>query len=145
MTPRPSSMIMLFTLLAPFAAAAATAPAATKASIVFGSCPQKPVWPEAAKQEKRQGAVVLVFQVDADNSVLDAQVKGSSGHPDLDEAARAGLAKCKFKAATRDGTPVRDWAQVTYRWTHDRAGKHAAMRESAGGVASRLFLESVAQ
>lgn len=120
------SMIMQFILLVPLAASAApstassdlaAAPIATKAAIVFGSCPQKPVWPEAALQEKRQGAVVLVFEVDADNSVLDAKVKHSSGHPDLDEAARTGLAKCKFKAATQHGVPVRAWAQLTYTWT----------------------------
>lgn len=91
--------------------------AATPAAIVFGSCPQKPVWPEAALQEKRQGAVVLAFEVDADNTVLDAKVTGSSGHPDLDEAARVGLAKCRFKAATQDGAPVRGWAKLTYKWT----------------------------
>jgi len=132
MTRRLSGLPLLFAMLAPLAACAspstaqsdgaaaqAAGPAASKASIVFGSCPQKPVWPEAAKREGRQGAVVLAFQVDADNTVLDAQVKGSSGHPDLDEAARAGLAKCKFKAATQNGDPVRDWAQVTYRWTLD--------------------------
>lgn len=97
-------------------AALADSPA-TPASIIFGSCPQKPVWPEAALQEKRQGAVVLAFEVDADNSVLDAKVTASSGHPDLDEAARAGLAKCKFKAATQNGAPVRGWAKLTYKWT----------------------------
>jgi TonB family protein len=91
----------------------------TKAAIVFGSCPQKPAWPEAALQEKRDGSVVLVFEIDADNIVLDAKVKRSSGHPDLDEAARAGLAKCAFRAATRNGSPVRDWAQVTYKWKHE--------------------------
>lgn len=97
----------------------AAAPAVTPASIVFGSCPQKPAWPEAALQEKRQGAVVLAFEVDADNTVLDAKVTRSSGHPDLDEAARVGLAKCRFKAATQDGAPVRGWAKLTYKWTLD--------------------------
>jgi len=78
---RLSSMTTLFILLAPLAACAtqstaspegAATPLATKATIVFGSCPQKPVWPAAALQEKRQGAVVLAFQVDVDDTVLDA-------------------------------------------------------------------------
>lgn len=94
-------------------------PPTKPASIVFGSCPQKPAWPEAALQEKRQGAVALAFEVDADNTVLDSRVTGSSGHPDLDEAARAGLAKCRFKAATQDGAPVRGWAKLTYKWKLD--------------------------
>lgn len=109
---------IVFALAGSMSSSAALADsAATPASIIFGSCPQKPVWPEAALQEKRQGAVVLAFEVDADNSVLDAKVTGSSGSPDLDEAARAGLAKCKFKAATQNGAPVRGWAKLTYKWT----------------------------
>lgn len=111
----------LFATLTSFAtpSMAQTEAAPTPATIVFGSCPQKPVWPEAAQREKRQGAVVLVFDIDADNSVLEAKVKQSSGHADLDEAARAGLAKCRFKAATKHEIPVREWAQVTYKWTLD--------------------------
>lgn len=90
--------------------------AITPAAIIFGSCPKKPVYPAAAKQEKRHGTLVLTFHVDADASVLEAKVKRSSGHADLDEAARAGLAKCKFKTATRDGVPVRGWTELTYAW-----------------------------
>lgn len=117
----PTIVLALAACMASFAARAdsAAAPAATPAAIVFGSCPQKPAWPESALQEKRQGAVALAFEVDADNTVLDAKVTRSSGHPDLDEAARAGLAKCKFKAATQDGAPVRGWAKLTYKWTLD--------------------------
>ncbi|KQQ97584.1 energy transducer TonB [Massilia sp. Leaf139] len=85
--------------------------------MVFGSCPQKPAWPEAARREKREGTVALAFEIDADNTVRDAQIRRSSGHPDLDEAARAGLAACKFRAATRDGRPVRGWAEVKYVWS----------------------------
>ncbi|MFC0253838.1 energy transducer TonB [Massilia consociata] len=119
---RLSSLSLMPTILATFAGCMAPSVAladnaATPAAIVFGSCPQKPAWPEAALQEKRQGAVVLAFEVDADSSVLEAKVKRSSGHPDLDEAARVGLAKCRFKAATQNGSPVRGWAELTYRWT----------------------------
>lgn len=125
MTRRRPGLTLLLTVPAMIAGCAAgstvppTAPAdtaATPASIVFGSCPQRPAWPEAARQEKRQGTVALAFQVDADSTVLDAKVKNSSGHADLDEAARVGLAKCKFRAARKNGQPVRDWAQVSYRW-----------------------------
>ena len=100
--------------------AAPTAPlaiAATPAVAVFGSCPQKPAYPEAAKRESREGTVALSFLIDADNSVLESKVMRSSGHADLDEAARVGLAKCKFKAATHNGNPVREWAEIKYVWT----------------------------
>lgn len=86
------------------------------AAILFGSCPQKPVYPEAAQREKREGAVHLVFHIDADGTMLEAKVARSSGHADLDEAARIGLAACKFRAATQDGNPVRQWAKVNYVW-----------------------------
>jgi len=88
----------------------------TPATVIFGTCPQKPVYPEAAKQEKRHGNVALAFHVDADGTLLESKVKHSSGHADLDEAARVGLAICKFKAATENGKPVRGWAEVKYRW-----------------------------
>lgn len=90
--------------------------AAVPASIIFGSCAQKPVYPEAALREKREGTVALTFLIDADSTELDAKVKKSSGHADLDDAARVGLAKCKFRAATQNGMPVRDWAAVQYVW-----------------------------
>lgn len=90
--------------------------APTPAAIIFGTCPQKPVWPEAARNEKREGTLVLAFHVDVDNTIVEAKVKRSSGHADLDEAARVGLAKCKFRAATENGAPVRDWTEVKYKW-----------------------------
>ena len=90
--------------------------AAVPAAIIFGSCPQKPVYPEAALREKREGAVHLEFHIDADGTMLETKVARSSGHADLDEAARVGLAKCKFKAATHNGNPVREWAQINYVW-----------------------------
>lgn len=92
--------------------AAVTVPAA----IIFGSCAQRPVYPEAARREKRDGETVLAFHIDADSAVLEAKVKRSSGHADLDQAALIGLAKCKFRAATQNGSPVRDWTELKYQW-----------------------------
>lgn len=89
---------------------------ATPAAIIFGSCPQKPVYPEAAKQEKRQGKVLLAFHIGADSTVLESKVKRSSGHADLDEAARVGLSKCKFRPSMQNGIAVLGWAESEYRW-----------------------------
>ena len=96
--------------------AAPSAIVSTPAAPVFGSCPQKPVYPEAARRENRQGTVGLSFHIDADNSLLESKVTRSSGHADLDQAALVGLAKCKFRAATHNGNPVREWAAVQYVW-----------------------------
>ncbi len=89
---------------------------ATPAAIIFGSCPQKPVYPAAAKQEKRHGNVLLAFHIGADSAVLESKVKRSSGHADLDEAANVGLSKCKFKPSMHNGIAVPGWAEVEYRW-----------------------------
>lgn len=89
---------------------------ATPAAIIFGSCPQKPVYPEAAKREKREGNVRLAFHIDADSTLLESKVKRSSGHADLDEAARVGLSNCKFKPSMQNGIAVPGWTEVGYRW-----------------------------
>ena len=120
MAHRTPSLAMLPMIMATLFSCAGSAVQASvanvPAAIIFGSCPQRPVWPEAAQREKRQGTVILAFEVDANSTVLDAKVKRSSGHADLDEAARVGLAKCKFRAATQNGSPVRDWAELKYNW-----------------------------
>jgi protein TonB len=43
-------------------------------------------------------------------------VDSSSGHPRLDEAARAALSLCRFKAGTVDGRPEKSWAKLRYVW-----------------------------
>ena len=43
------------------------------------------------------GTVTLNFTVDENGAVKDSAIVKSSGHPALDEAARSGIAKCRFK------------------------------------------------
>jgi bla regulator protein blaR1 len=86
--------------------------------IDFGSCP-KPVWPQASLAAKEGGTVTLAFLVDTDGSVSDSQVRKSSGHPALDEAARDGIARCRFSPAYKGGEPVKAWTMIQYVWTHD--------------------------
>lgn len=82
----------------------------------FGSC-SKPVWPQAALAEQRTGTVTLKFLIDADGKVKDSGVVKSSGHADLDEAARVGIEKCTFKPGIKDGKPVEAWTMMQYVWT----------------------------
>jgi TonB family protein len=109
---------LAFTTIAGCTAPATVKPsfAPTPAAVIFGTCPQRPVWPEAARQENRQGTVGLAFYISDDSAVLESRIKRSSGHADLDEAARVGIAKCKFKAATRNGKPIPGWAELDYVW-----------------------------
>jgi TonB family protein len=82
----------------------------------FFSC-EKPVWPQAALSEGRTGTVTLMYEIDADGKVLRSMVAKSSGHADLDEAAREGIAKCKFNPGMHDGKPVLSTMRMQYVWT----------------------------
>ncbi|MBC7684472.1 MAG: energy transducer TonB, partial [Bdellovibrionales bacterium] len=44
-------------------------------------------------------------------------VEKSSGHSDLDEAAREGISKCTFNPGMANGKPVRSAMQMKYIWT----------------------------
>jgi bla regulator protein BlaR1 len=81
----------------------------------FQSC-AKPVWPKQALREERTGAVTLKFEINETGQVVDTGVKKSSGHPDLDEAARTGIEKCQFIPGTIDGKPARMWMHMQYVW-----------------------------
>ncbi len=81
----------------------------------FDHC-AKPAWPEGAISRKETGTVTLSFLVGADGTLKDSKVKKSSGHSDLDEAARSGIFKCTFKPATQAGKPVQSWMHMQYVW-----------------------------
>ena len=114
-------MIRITTLCAALllAAPAMASDAASDISVAradFFSC-SKPVWPAAALAAGRQGTVTLVFEIDTDGKVLRSKIEKSSGHSDLDEAAREGIAKCSFTPGMDNGKPVRSAMQMSYVWT----------------------------
>jgi D-alanyl-D-alanine endopeptidase (penicillin-binding protein 7) len=86
------------------------------AMINFNTC-AKPVWPDGAIAANRTGTVQLKFNVGKDGKVKDSSVTHTSGHADLDEAARVGISKCQFKPATKSGKPIDTKQQVQYVWT----------------------------
>ncbi|MYM21511.1 TonB family protein [Duganella sp. FT135W] len=88
----------------------------TAAIINFNTC-EKPVWPEGAIAANRTGTVNLEFKVGKDGKVTGSNVLHTSGHPDLDEAARTGISKCQFKPATKAGKPIDTKQKVQYVWT----------------------------
>lgn len=66
-----------------------------------------PVYPRAALQRQLMGTVLLRVLVDVDGRPLDVSIARSSGHRELDEAARLQvLLRWSFQPATRDGAPV---------------------------------------
>jgi protein TonB len=99
----------------PPAVPAPVAPARTPAVADARGC-AKPPYPPASIRANETGVVTLNFLIDIDGRVLESKVERTSGHRRLDEAARAGLALCKFKPATMDGRPERAWARIQYDW-----------------------------
>jgi protein TonB len=91
------------------------APVRTAAVVNSANC-EKPEYPSASRRLEEEGTVSLRFLVGVDGKVIQAEVEKSSGFRRLDEAARAGLAKCQFKPATLDGKPEQAWASMKYTW-----------------------------
>lgn len=79
----------------------------------------RPVYPEQSLRAEQQGRVDLEFLIDIDGTVADSHVTKSSGFAALDAAAREGLAKCRFKPASKEGKPARAWQSISYIWKLD--------------------------
>jgi D-alanyl-D-alanine endopeptidase (penicillin-binding protein 7) len=95
---------------------AATSGNHTPALANFATC-AKPVWPKEDLRAGHQGTVTLRFQISAEGNALASEILKSSGYPGLDEAARVGIEKCRFRPATQDGQPMQTWMQMQYVWT----------------------------
>jgi protein TonB len=75
-----------------------------------------PEWPREAVRYEIEGATTLQFQIGPDGAVRNAQVQQGSGWAILDQAALAGLARCRFKPgleAAREGAVF----PIQYAWT----------------------------
>ncbi len=83
--------------------------------VLYGSCPT-PAYPAAAGAPRENGVVMLNFLVGPDGSVVDSRVETSSGHPELDEAARVTLSRCRFQPGTLNGRPEASWHIMKYVW-----------------------------
>jgi protein TonB len=71
----------------------------------------EPAYPELAKRARVQGKVVLVVTVDEEGNVTDIRV--TSGHPLLDEAALSAVKQWKYSPTLLNGEPVPVIANVT--------------------------------
>jgi periplasmic protein TonB len=76
----------------------------------------KPEYPSASRRMEEEGTVGLRFLVGTDGKVIQSEIEKSSGYKRLDEAARAGLAKCQFRPAMVDGKPEQAWTTIRYVW-----------------------------
>lgn len=83
-----------------------------EAGVAYGTAPL-PIYPRDALKKGLQGTVVLRVLVSASGSVLEVDVDSSSGHRELDRAAKQQVAsRWKFQPALRDGQPVEAWVRV---------------------------------
>jgi len=65
-----------------------------------------PVYPRWARRRGLQGRLVLRVRIAADGAAREVEVIESSGHPVLDESARAAVAGWRFTPARRAGEAV---------------------------------------
>lgn len=98
------------------AIAAGAADAQPKPVLDFSTC-AKPTWPADDLKAKHTGTVVLGFSVTEAGAVADSRVVKSSGFPGLDEAARTGISRCRFKPAKTNGKAAAADVQIQYVWT----------------------------
>jgi protein TonB len=87
----------------------------TAAGVNVTQC-DKPEYPVSSKRMEEEGTVTLRFLVGTDGKVIQSEIEKSSGFKRLDEAARAGLAKCQFRPAMTDGKPEQSWTTIKYLW-----------------------------
>ena len=80
--------------------------AVTPPGLLDGFRNPDPEYPAASQRRGEEGRVRLLIQVSEAGTAVDAEVVGGSGYPTLDEAARRGVLRWRFKPATRDGQPV---------------------------------------
>lgn len=80
----------------------------------FRDC--EPVYPPQSILAKEVGTVTIWLDVGADDRLLTAEIEKSSGSKSLDHATLDGLSRCKFKAASENGKPVRSTFTMDYVW-----------------------------
>lgn len=78
-----------------------------------------PAWPNGALAQRKAGTVQMAFLVDSDGKVKRTRLLRSSGHHDLDEAARLAMAQCRYAPGVRNGERVEAWLQISYEWKPD--------------------------
>lgn len=78
-------------------------------------------YPPLAVRQRLQGRVLLNVLVDAEGLVQRIEIARSSGHADLDNAARDAVQRAHFKLVLRDGVAQPAWGLVPIEFRLDRA------------------------
>jgi protein TonB len=97
---------------APPAPASPVAPKTLPPEAVQYLLPPAPVYPKWSRRQGESGRVLVKVYVDEGGLPRSVQVVESSGHPRLDEAARAAVQAARFKPYAENGRPTAGWAFV---------------------------------
>ena len=94
-------------------------PAAVAATLAAGrnnNCASS-YYPPLAVRLNHEGSTTLTVQIGADGQVKGTNVSGSSGFPELDEAAQKCVeARWHFSPATQNGAPIESTKQYRIVW-----------------------------
>jgi protein TonB len=99
----------------PFAGSETGAVAHTPPVVDAKAC-ETPTYPARAIRDEREGVTILSMLIGVDGHVVSSRIDGTSGSRDLDNAALAGLSRCKFLPGSVDGKPEQAWAKIRYVW-----------------------------
>lgn len=78
-------------------------------------------YPPTSMRQREQGTVLLRVLVDASGGVQRIEIERSSGHAQLDVAAREAVQRAHFKPVLRDGKAIPAWGIVPIEFRLDRA------------------------
>ena len=79
----------------------------------------KSKWLPSTLKRNEQGVTTLALLVGADGKLSRVELISSSGSAELDSAAKATLASCRFAPAIVGGKPVERWTRGVYVWSID--------------------------
>jgi TonB family protein len=71
-------------------------PSGPRPGTCISDCDYKHKYPSAAKKQKREGRVEVIFDIDPNGNPTNIEILTSSKHDDIDQAAKETVKKRKF-------------------------------------------------
>jgi TonB family protein len=74
--------------------------------------PPRVVYPPIVRQQRVKGRVVVLVLVDENGKVVETRLQEGLSQAAINEAVLAGMRTAKFRAPTKNGTPVKMWRPI---------------------------------
>ena len=74
--------------------------------------PPRVVYPAIARQQRVEGKVVVLVLVDENGRVTDTRLQQGVSQGAVNDAVMSGVKQAKFRAATKNGVPVKMWRPI---------------------------------